>query len=77
MAWWFGALDIRGPESLPAFRRIASSGSSFRVSAPTIVDHDQRIQLTSDSTSYRYWLVWVTTLGNHDSLAIDEVVLYK
>ena len=48
-----------------------------KVSAPTIVDHDQRIQLTSDSTSYRYWLVWVTTLGNHDSLAIDEVVLYK
>ena len=40
---------------------------------PTALLH----QLTSDSTSYRYWLVWVTTLGNHDSLAIDEVVLYK
>jgi eukaryotic-like serine/threonine-protein kinase len=48
-----------------------------QVSARTIIDGDQRVPLTSGNASYRYWLVWITTLGNHDSLAIDEVALYK
>jgi serine/threonine-protein kinase len=48
-----------------------------QVSAPTTVDGRQDIHLTSGATSYRYWLVWITSLGNHDDLAIDEVALYK
>ena len=48
-----------------------------QVSASTKVAPTQNIQLSSGSTSYRYWLVWITDLGGRSSLAIDEVVLYK
>jgi eukaryotic-like serine/threonine-protein kinase len=48
-----------------------------QVSAATKVASTQNIQLSSGSTSYRYWLVWITDLGGRPSLGIDEVVLYK
>jgi eukaryotic-like serine/threonine-protein kinase len=48
-----------------------------RVSAPTRVAHKQDIHLTSQSGRYRYFLVWVTSLGGHASLALDEVTLYR
>ncbi len=48
-----------------------------QVSPATKVASTQNIQLSSGSTSYRYWLVWITDLGGRPSLGIDEVVLYK
>jgi hypothetical protein len=48
-----------------------------KVSAPTVVSHKQDIQLTGSDTKYRFYLVWITSLGNHPSLAVDEVTLYR
>ena len=48
-----------------------------KVSASTVVSHKQDIQLTGSDTKYRFYLVWITSLGNHPSLALDEVTLYR
>jgi serine/threonine protein kinase len=47
------------------------------VSAATRIAGSQYIRLSSGNTPYRYYLVWITNLGRHASLSIDEVVLYK
>jgi len=48
-----------------------------QVSAPTIVGPRTAIRLTSGDTRYSYWLVWITSLGGHEQLAIDEIALYR
>jgi serine/threonine-protein kinase len=48
-----------------------------KISAPTVVSHKQDIQLTGSDTKYRFYLVWITSLGAHPSLALDEVTLYR
>ncbi|MGB0092046.1 MAG: protein kinase [Solirubrobacteraceae bacterium] len=49
-----------------------------QVSATTkIASNKQEIPLTSGSTRYRYYLVWITNLGGRTSLAIAEITLYK
>jgi eukaryotic-like serine/threonine-protein kinase len=48
-----------------------------RISQPTKVDHKQDIHLAGESSKYRYFLVWITDLGGHSQLAIDEVALYR
>jgi serine/threonine-protein kinase len=48
-----------------------------QISVPTKVGSRQDIQLSGGSTQYRYFLVWITDLDGHDSLAIDEVTLYR
>jgi eukaryotic-like serine/threonine-protein kinase len=57
---------IRWPD--PGWTRISSSAT---VGSNTV------IPLTSGNTSYRYYLVWITSLGGHEQLAIDEIVLYR
>jgi eukaryotic-like serine/threonine-protein kinase len=48
-----------------------------KISAATVVSHRQDIRLTSSSTKYRFYLVWITSLAGHPSLALDEVTLYR
>jgi serine/threonine protein kinase len=48
-----------------------------KVSASTKIGSHQTIHLTSGSTKYRYWLLWITDLGGHSQLALAEVTLYK
>jgi serine/threonine protein kinase len=36
----------------------------------------QQIHLATDGVRYRYYLVWITALGRHDSVAINEIALY-
>jgi eukaryotic-like serine/threonine-protein kinase len=47
-----------------------------QISSPTVVTSKTTIKLTSGETRYRYYLVWITTLGGHEQLSIDEVTLY-
>jgi eukaryotic-like serine/threonine-protein kinase len=47
-----------------------------KVSAPATVGANTLIPLTSGSTPYRYFLVWITSLGGHEQLAIAELTLY-
>jgi eukaryotic-like serine/threonine-protein kinase len=48
-----------------------------QVSSPTTVGANTTIRLTSGSTPYRYFLVWITNLGGHEQLSIDEIALYR
>jgi eukaryotic-like serine/threonine-protein kinase len=34
------------------------------------------IRLSTDGTKYRYYLIWIISLGGHDQVAINEVALY-
>jgi serine/threonine-protein kinase len=47
------------------------------VSAPATVASSKDIPLSTGPKPYRYFLVWITNLGGHNSVAIDEVTLYK
>ncbi len=35
------------------------------------------IKLTSTTVAYRYYLIWITSLGQHQQLDLNEVTLYK
>jgi eukaryotic-like serine/threonine-protein kinase len=48
-----------------------------KISAPTQVGRRQDIHLLGQSTRYRFYLVWITSLAGHPSLALDEVTLYR
>ena len=49
-----------------------------QVSASTkIASAKQEVPLTSGKTRYRYYLVWITSLGGQTNLAIAEITLYK
>ena len=36
----------------------------------------QNIRLSTSGVRYRYYLVWITSLGPHESVAINELALY-
>ena len=48
-----------------------------QISQPTTVSRTQNIALSSASTRYSYYLIWITSLGGHDQLAIGEATLYR
>jgi eukaryotic-like serine/threonine-protein kinase len=48
-----------------------------QISAPTTVGAKTTIKLTSGETRYRYFLVWITSLGGHEQLSIAEIALYR
>jgi tRNA A-37 threonylcarbamoyl transferase component Bud32 len=48
-----------------------------QISSPTTVQSNTSIPLTSGSTRWRYFLVWITNLGGHEQLSIAEITLYK
>ena len=47
------------------------------VSTSTLVGRSTSIPVTAGSTRYRYYLVWITNLGGHEQLSIDEIALYN
>jgi serine/threonine-protein kinase len=47
-----------------------------KISASTVVGQNTSIPLTSRNRRYRYYLVWITNLGGHEQLSIDEIALY-
>ena len=48
-----------------------------RLSAPTTVRRNTLIHLTTAGTHYDYYLVWITDLGGHEQLSIDQITLYR
>jgi eukaryotic-like serine/threonine-protein kinase len=49
-----------------------------KLSAPTTVSRKNTlIHLTTADTRYDYYLVWITDLGGHEQLSIDEITLYR
>ena len=47
------------------------------ISAPTLVGRSTTIPLRSGTRRYQYFLVWITSLGGHQQLSIDELALYR
>ena len=37
----------------------------------------QSIPLSTAGTRYSYYLVWITTLGGHTQVAINELTLFR
>jgi serine/threonine-protein kinase len=48
-----------------------------QISSPVTVGASTTIPLRSRSRSYRYFLVWITSIGGHEQLSIDEIALYR
>jgi serine/threonine-protein kinase len=55
---------------------VTGTGGWVKVGAAAKVRRVQTIYLKTAGTRYRYYLVWITGLGNHDQVAINEVGLY-
>jgi tRNA A-37 threonylcarbamoyl transferase component Bud32 len=47
-----------------------------RIGGPVAVSRKQNIRLRTVGVRYRYYLVWITSLGSHESVAINELALY-
>ena len=43
--------------------------------APSVTS-TQDIPLSTGDTPYRYYLVWITSLGSRDQVAVNEIALY-
>jgi serine/threonine-protein kinase len=48
-----------------------------KVGGGTVKDSDQRFKLDTGGKKYRYYLVWITDLGDADSAAISEIRLFQ
>jgi hypothetical protein len=48
-----------------------------QISSPVKVAAKQEIHLSSTTSKYRYFLVWITSLGGHEQLSIGETTLYR
>ncbi|MBV9312017.1 MAG: serine/threonine protein kinase [Solirubrobacterales bacterium] len=48
-----------------------------QVGGPVTVKDTQSIPLNTGATKYAYYLVWITNLGGHDQVAINEIGLYR
>jgi serine/threonine-protein kinase len=48
-----------------------------KVSPSRVVGTNATIKLTSGEVPYRYYLVWITSLGGREQLLIDEIDLYR
>ena len=56
---------------------VAPPGNGWtQVSSPTTVGSSTTIPLTSRTTRYRFFLVWITSIGGHEQLSLDEIALY-
>jgi hypothetical protein len=51
--------------------------SWVKVGSAANVHRTQPIRLHTNGTRYRYYLVWITSLGNHNQVAINEIALYR
>jgi hypothetical protein len=52
-------------------------GGWQQIGSASKVHARQQIHLTSGTAKYRYFLVWITSLGGHMSVDLNEVALYR
>jgi hypothetical protein len=72
--------QIYGTNTSPAFAPQGAPGNGgtwSSVGSANDVKSKQTIKLTSGTTEYRYWLVWITSLGSHQQIDLNEVALYR
>ena len=74
------AAQIYATNTTPVFAPQGSpsnGGSWTKVGSAASVKSKQTIKLTSGTSQYRYWLVWITSLGDHQQIDLNEVALYR
>jgi serine/threonine protein kinase len=49
----------------------------IKVGSAPKVTRKQAIKLSTGTTKYRYYLVWITSLGNHSHVDVSEIALYR
>ena len=64
----------RGAPDLDTF--VSGHSGWMRLGSASSVAGSQTIRLRTGAVRYRYYLVWITSLGNHNQVAINEVALY-
>jgi serine/threonine-protein kinase len=70
--------QIYGDNSTPSFTTWNPGPGSWQlVGHANNVRSKQPIRLYGGAANYRYYLVWITSLGGHQQLAINELVLYR
>jgi eukaryotic-like serine/threonine-protein kinase len=52
------------------------NGGWTKVGAAAAVGSTQTIRLSTGTTRYRYYLVWITSLGHHPQVSVNEIALY-
>jgi serine/threonine-protein kinase len=48
-----------------------------QVSSPAVITRTTSIPLNTAGKPFGYYLVWITSLGGHEQLAIAEITLYR
>jgi hypothetical protein len=51
-------------------------GGWVKVGSASNVRKAETIKLTTGTTKYRYYLVWITSLGDHSHVDVNEIALY-
>ncbi len=54
----------------------AGAGGWVKVGGAANIHSTETIRLTTGGVRYRYYLVWITSLGAHSSVSINEIALY-
>jgi eukaryotic-like serine/threonine-protein kinase len=54
----------------------SGAGGWVKVGAAPSVKRTQTIKLSTGTTKYRYYLVWITSLGAHSHVDVNEIALY-
>ncbi|MGI8711697.1 MAG: protein kinase domain-containing protein [Solirubrobacteraceae bacterium] len=71
------AVSIYGRTSPPNPNTFdTGAGGWVKVGAAPNVHGTQTLYLKTAGVRYRYYLVWITSLGNHNQVAINEIGLY-
>jgi len=48
-----------------------------RVSQPVVVSAQTTFKLNVAGSSYRYYLLWITSLGDNEIVRLNELTLYR
>jgi eukaryotic-like serine/threonine-protein kinase len=83
------ARELRISDATPGFTAVvyarndnpppkAPPGNGWtQISSPTAVGRTTTVPLSTQGQTYRYYLVWITSLGGHEQLSIAEITLYR
>jgi eukaryotic-like serine/threonine-protein kinase len=71
------SVSIYGSKVTPNLNTFVNgSGGWTKLGSSADVHPTQHIALTTHGVKYRYYLLWITSLGNHDRVTVGEFAIY-